>query len=75
MLYMQAAVNAATASALRRAHAPAAQAQAPKDPGASRTADCMHVLCAWRDQRARMLDEGSATLCVPRPTWAHLRGP
>lgn len=57
-IYAQAAVNAAVTSALRRAKAPAAQACGPKDASLSCMADCMHVLCQWRDERARLLDEG-----------------
>ncbi len=56
--YVQAAVNAAVTSALRRAKAPAAQTSGPEDASLSRMADCMHVLCQWRDERARSLDEG-----------------
>ncbi len=67
----QAAVNAATAAVLRRANAPGAGAHSQKDAGVSRTADCMHALCCWRDQRARALDEGTANPALLFSRYAH----
>ena len=57
---MQAAANAATMAALRRANASVAQAHPQKDASISHMADCMHTLSCWRDKRARKVDEGTS---------------
>lgn len=64
---MQAAANAATMAALRRANASAAQAHPQKDTCISRMADCMHALCCWRDKRARRVDEGNTPVRAAVP--------
>ena len=55
---VQTAVNVAVTGALKRANALASQAAEQGELSPSQLADHMYVLCRWRDERARALDEG-----------------
>ena len=62
---MQTTVNVAVTGALKRANALASRAPEPGEVSPSQLADRMYVLCRWRDERARTLDEGMLSFAEP----------
>lgn len=69
---VQTAVNVAVTGGLKRANAQASQAAEPGEVSPSQLADHMYVLCRWRDERARALDEGTlffadGSICIGMP--------
>ena len=55
---MQGAVSTAVTSAVKRLRASELEGTGANSACTPCVVDCLHVLCCWRDQQARQLDQG-----------------
>ena len=57
---MQGAITGAVASALKRLRTSEPEGSKAGSMCTPCVVDCLHVLCRWRDQQARHLDQGAS---------------